>query len=79
MNPGRIDIQGKLPRGALEMYLQIDACAKQENIRFLVVGAFARELILVHVSMQVRTGHQRLGLRYTTKNMGSISSIEVTA
>ena len=48
MNPGRIDIQGKLPRGAIEMYLQIDACAQQEDIRFLVVGAFARELILVH-------------------------------
>lgn len=43
-----IDITGKLPKGLVEIYGDIAAHTSALGIDFLVVGAMARDLVLVH-------------------------------
>jgi predicted nucleotidyltransferase len=43
-----IDICEKLPRGIVPLYRAIDTAAKTLNIPYLVVGAMARDLVLVY-------------------------------
>lgn len=43
-----VNITGKLPRGLVTLYRDINDVAKSLNIDFLVVGAMARDLVLVH-------------------------------
>ena len=48
MKSSLIDITGKLPAGLVELYLSIALRADAMEIKFLVVGAMARDLVLVH-------------------------------
>lgn len=48
MNNRSIDLTGKLPKGLVELYSTILTCASQQEIELLVVGATARDLVLVH-------------------------------
>ena len=43
-----VNIAGKLPRGLVALYGNISDVAKSLDIDFLVVGAMARDLVLVH-------------------------------
>ncbi len=43
-----VNIAGKLPQGLVELYTDINKHAKALTIDFLVVGAMARDLVLVH-------------------------------
>lgn len=43
-----INIAGKLPRGVIEIYKDIYFHARKLSIDFIVVGATARDLVLVH-------------------------------
>jgi hypothetical protein len=43
-----VSIVNKLSSGLGELYADIDAEAKRLNIPYLVVGAMARDLVLVH-------------------------------
>lgn len=43
-----LNIAGKLPNGLIELYADISRVADELNIDFLVVGAMARDLVLVH-------------------------------
>ncbi len=43
-----IDISGKLHRGAVELYRAVDKAVSQLNIPYLIVGAMARDIVLVH-------------------------------
>ncbi len=43
-----IDICEKLPRGIVPLYRAIDTAAKALNMPYLVVGAMARDLVLVY-------------------------------
>ena len=43
-----VNIAGKLPPGLAELYADINEHAKELAIDFLVVGAMARDLVLVH-------------------------------
>ena len=43
-----VDISGKLPKGLIELYKDINNVAGDLKIRYLVVGAMARDLVLVH-------------------------------
>lgn len=43
-----VDVTGKLPAGLVELYADINEHAKALAIDFLVVGAMARDLVLVH-------------------------------
>lgn len=43
-----IDVSGKLPSGLVEMYQLVEAAALEQNIRFLIVGALSRDLIMHH-------------------------------
>jgi len=43
-----INIGGKLPQGLVELYADISGHAKALDINYLVVGAMARDLVLVH-------------------------------
>ena len=48
MNNISLDISGKLPKGLVELYQKISEQAEQLDIQFLVVGATARDIVLVH-------------------------------
>ncbi|MFT6896931.1 MAG: putative nucleotidyltransferase [Paraglaciecola sp.] len=48
MNNILVDISGKLPDGLVLLYKKIYNCARALNIPCLVVGAMARDLVLVH-------------------------------
>jgi len=48
MNNGLVDVRGKLPQGLVELYRQVQMIAAQMQIEVIVVGAMARDLILVH-------------------------------
>lgn len=43
-----IDLCGKLHRGAVELYHAVDTATSQLNIPYLIVGAMARDIVLVH-------------------------------
>lgn len=43
-----VNIAGKLPRGLVELYSDMREVADRLGIEFLVVGAMARDLVLVH-------------------------------
>lgn len=43
-----INIGGKLPQGLVELYADVSGHAKALDINYLVVGAMARDLVLVH-------------------------------
>ena len=43
-----VDIAGKLPAGLVKLYADINEHAKALAVNFLVVGAMARGLVLVH-------------------------------
>ena len=43
-----VNIAGKLPRGLVELYSDISKVANNLGTEFLVVGAMARDLVLVH-------------------------------
>jgi predicted nucleotidyltransferase len=43
-----INIVGKLPQGLVELYADVSGHAKTLDIDYLVVGAMARDLVLVH-------------------------------
>ncbi len=43
-----IDISGKLHQGAVELYRAVDTATSQLNIPYLIVGAMARDIVLVH-------------------------------
>ena len=43
-----VNIAGKLPLGLVELYADINEHAKKLAIDFLVVGAMARDMVLVH-------------------------------
>lgn len=43
-----INIVGKLPQGLVELYADVSGHAKALDINYLVIGAMARDLILVH-------------------------------
>ena len=43
-----VNIAGKLPSGLVELYADINEHAKKLAIDFLVVGAMARDMVLVH-------------------------------
>jgi predicted nucleotidyltransferase len=43
-----IDISGKLHRGVVELYRAVDKAASQLEIPYLIVGAMARDLVMVH-------------------------------
>ena len=43
-----VNVTGKLPAGLVELYADINKHAKELTIDFLVVGAMARDLVLVH-------------------------------
>lgn len=43
-----VNIAGKLPQGLVELYGDISGVAKSLDIDYLVVGAMARDLVLVH-------------------------------
>jgi len=43
-----IDFSGKLPHGLVELYACVDGAAKRVDVPFLIVGAMARDLIMVH-------------------------------
>jgi len=43
-----INIVGKLPQGLVDLYVDISRHAKALGINYLVVGAMARDLVLVH-------------------------------
>lgn len=48
MKSTSIDVSGKLPHGLVELYACIDGAAKQVDAPFLIVGAMARDLVMVH-------------------------------
>ena len=48
MNSGLIDIRGKLPQGLVTVYRQVQNIADQLQLDVVVVGAMARDLVLVH-------------------------------
>ncbi len=43
-----VNITGKLPQGLVELYADISCHTKELGIGFLVVGATARDMVLVH-------------------------------
>ncbi|NQZ54390.1 MAG: nucleotidyl transferase AbiEii/AbiGii toxin family protein [Piscirickettsiaceae bacterium] len=43
-----VNIGGKLPQGLVELYADVSGHAKALDINYLVVGAMARDLVLVH-------------------------------
>lgn len=48
MKNGLIDLRGKLPLGLVEVYQRVQTLADQLQLDVLVVGAMARDLVLVH-------------------------------
>lgn len=48
MNNTSINISGKLPKGLVELYQEILTIADKFGIQVLVVGAMARDVVLVH-------------------------------
>ena len=48
MNNTLVDVCGKLPNGLVQLYSDIRAHARELGIDILVVGAMARDLVLVH-------------------------------
>lgn len=48
MNSTLIDLRGKLPQGAVDIYQEVQAVASELDLDVLVVGAMARDLVLVH-------------------------------
>ncbi len=43
-----IDLTEQLPRGLVELYSEINKIMRELNIEYLIVGAMARDLVLVH-------------------------------
>lgn len=43
-----ITINEKFPRGLIELYFDVDTEAKKLAIPYMIVGAMARDLVLVH-------------------------------
>lgn len=43
-----VNVTGKLPSGLVELFTNIDKHAEASAIEYLVVGAMARDLVLVH-------------------------------
>jgi len=48
MNSTLIDVTGKLPTGMVNIYREVFSVASQLQLEVLVVGAMARDLVLVH-------------------------------
>jgi predicted nucleotidyltransferase len=48
VNNTSVNIEGKLPQGLLELYADVSSHAQALVINYLVVGAMARDLVLVH-------------------------------
>ena len=48
MNELLIDLTGKLARGPVEIYTLVHQISQELGIPYLVVGAMARDLVLVH-------------------------------
>ncbi|MBE0494115.1 MAG: nucleotidyl transferase AbiEii/AbiGii toxin family protein [Thiomicrospira sp.] len=48
MKNGLIDLRGKLPQGLVDVYQRVQTLADQLQLDVLVVGAMARDLVLVH-------------------------------
>lgn len=48
MNNISVELINRLPNGLREIYQHVDAAAKATNCSYLVVGAMARDVILVH-------------------------------
>lgn len=48
VNNTLINIAGKLPGGLVQLYSAVSAAASESGIQILVVGAMARDLVLVH-------------------------------
>ena len=48
MNNTSLNINGKLPKGLVELYQKVNEQANKLDIPFLVVGATARDIVLVH-------------------------------
>jgi len=48
MNSTLIDVRGKLPQGLIAVYRQVQTIADQLQLDVVVVGAMARDLVLVH-------------------------------
>ena len=48
MNNTLVDVSGKLPSGLVQLYRDINQQARSLGIDILVVGAMARDLVLVH-------------------------------
>ena len=56
-----LNLTGKLPLGATEMYDIIEREAQRLNIRYFVIGATARDIILYHgFNAQLERGYSRL-------------------
>ena len=48
MNSTLIDLQDKLPKGLVDVYKQVQTAASSLQLEIVVVGAMARDLVLVH-------------------------------
>lgn len=48
MKNSYVDVTGKLPRGLVELYERIEIQAAMLELRCLIVGAMARDLVMVH-------------------------------
>lgn len=71
-----IDITGKLPKGLVEIYGDIAAHTSALGIDFLVVGAMARDLVLVHgYGSKIERGTQDIDFGINVASWGDFDAL----
>src|SRR5690554_7317834 len=65
-----LDLTGKLPFGAAEMYGIVEHEAQQLNISYFIIGATARDIILYHgFNAQLERGTDRKSTRLNSSHV----------
>lgn len=68
MNNTSINIEGKLPQGLVALYADVSNHAQALGINYLVVGAMARDLVLVHgFNATIERGTKDVDLLFTER------------
>lgn len=76
MNSTLIDLRGKLPEGLVGIYREVDRVVSERQLEALVVGAMARDLVLVHgFNARLERGTRDIDFAVQVRNWEAFKSL----